>query len=375
MRDAQSLLDQLLAFGAGRLTVAQVHALLGTATDDRVLDLADAILARDVPRALGLLHASADEGLQLGELLDQLVEHWRGLMLLAAGGPLDALAAAEATGERLKSQSAALGLDLALAGLDVLSTTKARLRGSGYALTLLEMAVVRLCRLEDLVAVANLAQTISQSGVPVVPTGTNVPRSLAQTSGQSNAGEVSPQPAVPDPGKKKPERNGEVTARLPTTASPGAVEPDPSALVPLTVDTLPAVWRGVLGEVGPMLAGQLEKAGLPAILGPRSLALRFPSRYAPDYDFCREPTSVQRVEAALRRAAGQDWTLRVELDPTAPSEGGEATPPRTPPASLRERQREALELPVLKRAVDLFGATLMSMDPEFGVGRQADPTE
>ena len=36
MRDAQSLLDQLLAFGGEKLTVEQVHQLLGTADDDRV---------------------------------------------------------------------------------------------------------------------------------------------------------------------------------------------------------------------------------------------------------------------------------------------------------------------------------------------------
>ena len=37
MRDAQSLLDQLLAFGGDRLTAEQVHRLLGTASDDASL--------------------------------------------------------------------------------------------------------------------------------------------------------------------------------------------------------------------------------------------------------------------------------------------------------------------------------------------------
>src|SRR6059058_4791779 len=66
MRDAQSLLDQLLAFGgeqgAGRLSAEHVHRLLGTAHDDRVLTLAAAVLGRDPKRALGLLGQAADEG-------------------------------------------------------------------------------------------------------------------------------------------------------------------------------------------------------------------------------------------------------------------------------------------------------------------------
>ena len=39
MRDAQSLLDQLLAFASDKLTADQVHHLLGTAGDERVLGL------------------------------------------------------------------------------------------------------------------------------------------------------------------------------------------------------------------------------------------------------------------------------------------------------------------------------------------------
>ena len=50
MRDAQSLLDQLLAFGGGKLTAEQVHTLLGTAGDDRVVELAAADPRPRTPR-------------------------------------------------------------------------------------------------------------------------------------------------------------------------------------------------------------------------------------------------------------------------------------------------------------------------------------
>jgi DNA polymerase III subunit gamma/tau len=73
MRDAQSLLDQLLAFGGDRLTSDQVCHLLGTAGDERILGLADAVLARDAKKALELLDEACLGGLQLGELVDQLM--------------------------------------------------------------------------------------------------------------------------------------------------------------------------------------------------------------------------------------------------------------------------------------------------------------
>ena len=51
MRDAQSLLDRLLAFGGERLTADQVREMLGMAGDDRVVALAEAVVAKDAGQA------------------------------------------------------------------------------------------------------------------------------------------------------------------------------------------------------------------------------------------------------------------------------------------------------------------------------------
>src|SRR5690606_13017987 len=55
MRDAQSLFDQLLAFGSEKLTPDDVHRLLGTAPDERLVGLAEALLAADAPASLAAL--------------------------------------------------------------------------------------------------------------------------------------------------------------------------------------------------------------------------------------------------------------------------------------------------------------------------------
>ena len=86
MRDAQTLLDQLLGFSDGVLTADKLHALLGTAGDDRVGALAGAILGKDAAQALDIVAQAAGAGLQLGELLDQLIDYWRGLMLVHVAG-------------------------------------------------------------------------------------------------------------------------------------------------------------------------------------------------------------------------------------------------------------------------------------------------
>src|SRR5262249_39311617 len=86
MRDAQSLLDQLLAFSGARLSANQVNQLLGTADDERVMALVDAIVKRQAKEALQSIATAAEEGLALGELLDQLIVYWRDLMLIQCAG-------------------------------------------------------------------------------------------------------------------------------------------------------------------------------------------------------------------------------------------------------------------------------------------------
>ena len=51
MRDAQSLFDQLLAFGSDHIAAEDVHRLLGTAPDERLVELVDACVAADAGRA------------------------------------------------------------------------------------------------------------------------------------------------------------------------------------------------------------------------------------------------------------------------------------------------------------------------------------
>jgi DNA polymerase III subunit gamma/tau len=344
MRDSQSLLDQLLAFGGDRLTADQVHQLLGTARDDRVLDLAAAVLAHDPKRSLELLGEAAGGGAQLGELLDQLIAYWRDLMVLnCTGGQVADLSVAPRHKETLAQQAAAVPLDTLLAGLDILATTKARLRASNHGRTLLEMALVRLARLEDLVSITQLAQLLASSGGEV--------RKAAPTAARTTL--------PPEAVKKK--LNG---------AEPLAANGSRA----LSAATLQPVWQEVLAQVGPMFSSKLQGAGFPAIIGPNTLVLSFPPGYNEAREYCQEAGRVSKVEELLRKITGQPWQLRLEsvsgvaadVDPTA----GHLTPP--PPRHRRPRA-EALQEPLLKRAIDVLGAQVLHADEEFGAAPTAGP--
>ncbi|HEY2839237.1 MAG TPA: DNA polymerase III subunit gamma/tau, partial [Pirellulales bacterium] len=73
MRDSQSLLEQLLSLGARRITVTDVNQMLGTASDERLGRLLKHLVARDAGEALAELDSVVAEGVDVGQLLDQML--------------------------------------------------------------------------------------------------------------------------------------------------------------------------------------------------------------------------------------------------------------------------------------------------------------
>jgi DNA polymerase-3 subunit gamma/tau len=73
MRDGLSLLDQAIAYGGGRVAEAEVRAMLGTLSGDRILELTGALARADAPGVLELVARMADHAPDYGEVLRELL--------------------------------------------------------------------------------------------------------------------------------------------------------------------------------------------------------------------------------------------------------------------------------------------------------------
>ncbi len=94
MRDAISLLDQLASTG-GQITHRLAQDVLGTAANQSVLDIVDAILNGDAAQGLEQVHRALDAGADPRQFARQIVEHLRSLMLLRIGSAPQLDASAE----------------------------------------------------------------------------------------------------------------------------------------------------------------------------------------------------------------------------------------------------------------------------------------
>lgn len=82
LRDAESLLDQIIAFEEGKITVASVNSILGLMSKETYFELDQASKAGHLTRAFEIAHQVFSEGKDLMHFVEGLVEHYRTLLLV-----------------------------------------------------------------------------------------------------------------------------------------------------------------------------------------------------------------------------------------------------------------------------------------------------
>ncbi|MEA1952134.1 MAG: DNA polymerase III subunit gamma/tau, partial [Planctomycetota bacterium] len=168
MRDGQSLLEQLLAFAPENISIDDVNNMLGTAGDQRMMDLLGHLVERDSAAVLADLDAAMGQGVDHALLLEQLFGYLRDCMTAAVGcSPEVLLYASPASGEQIAAVGNSLGLQTILAAMQIIEQTLSRLRQSTQSRILAELALVRICALEDLDELAALVAEV-QSGAATV---------------------------------------------------------------------------------------------------------------------------------------------------------------------------------------------------------------
>ena len=168
MRDSQSLLEQLLSFVGDQITVEDVHAMLGTARDERLRSILQPLIERNAAAALIELEHAVAEGVDPGQLAEQLVGSLRDMMAALVGCPGELLMYHLPTErDALREQAEQWGMQTLLAAAQILDQAVSRMRQSVHGRILLELALVRIARLEDLDELSTLlAQWQEVSGTP-----------------------------------------------------------------------------------------------------------------------------------------------------------------------------------------------------------------
>ena len=347
MRDAQSLLDQLLSSSNGRLTVEEVHRLLGTASDERLLDLIDALADHDAAAVLTQVDRAVREGVQPTDLLNGLLEFLRDLMVLSTGAEGTLLAATPRQRPRLQALIDRWPIDAILAALQIAAETRGKLRGSPHGRILVELALVRVARLENLSDLGELIARLAalESGA-VPPTSVN---HAALSAIKKKL--TSPEPAVP--ASHQDSASGSAPPGPPrATRSPADDGP------PLSLEAARQAWPEVIKLVGLRFGKGLGLVAPSAISGPNLLVIEVPPRYNWVVDECESVEARARIEQALQRLLHRPVSVRFDRS-------AEAEPRESPAqAATPGRRGDPAGDPMVQKVVELFEARPLHLEYE-----------
>jgi DNA polymerase III subunit gamma/tau len=339
MRDSQSLLEQLLGSATGPVGVDDVHAVIGTGSEERIGELLAAVAARDAARAVAALDGALEGGADPGGVLEQLLAALRDCLLASVGCGDDMLTGSVGLGADCAAIGRGLGTATLLAMLQILDQSLARMRTSGHARVLAEMAVIRLAGIEDLESLAAAIDRVAASQGGAGPAA--APRGAA-------AAEPAPRPTAARPVREK--KTTDLTG--PAPAPPGPA-PDRLPREPI------AAWRAATAELEG-LAADFAATAAAATWNDGCLEVMLPAAAAAS--FLRRPDSMTAINESLERLAGRPVRYRVELCPPVSVDAPVAVP-RPAVASQAALVRAATEHPFVAHARTLFDAAIRKVEP------------
>ncbi len=391
LRDAESLLDQLLAFGADRIRVEHVHQLLGTANEERLANLVDSLLQRDVAAAIQAVDQSESEGVQLGALVDQLLEYYRDLIVAqAADGDPELLCTAARTRDRLLEQARRTSLHTLLAATEILAELKARLRASEHGRLLLDLALVRIAHLEELAPIGELIERLesaeladqpplhTMSAAPAGNAGTAASAGTGAGRAEKNEGQQSALGAPHGPRSAEPQLATQRSAHGYSSASTKlgegrgenkAIKSQPAAAIgrataapaqPLQSkgteldaagpEQIHQLIRETAAQLMPMLAEAVNRAEVQVMPGCGLALVHLDPIYSGS-------SIAKKVEEALQRAVGK--LVRIRVDVQAGSSTRDLQ--RTDQASQKQLQDRAAQDPLVQKAIETMDAKVLKV--------------
>lgn len=254
MRDALSLLDQCGVM-AQKITAVTVREVLGIVGREALRDLVEAIGKQDVPGALAQLSALLEQGKDVRQIMTELIEYLRALLLFKAVPQYNEVYLTD-TAANLEKLASLYSNDRIMASEERLHAALVELRGTMRPRITAELCLLDLCRregsalasltarlesLERQLATGALAPAYGQTQAPAY----NAASPAAAALAQQPAPKLAPQPkkvperllytgpeeqfVEPDEGVPSPDELAQLSA-----APPAAVQPVPRAAAPVT---------------------------------------------------------------------------------------------------------------------------------------------
>jgi DNA polymerase-3 subunit gamma/tau len=330
MRDAESLLDQLISFKAKGLGEEDVAAVIGEARGAHLTELLAAVRGGDAAKVFTTLAAIFAGGVDVAAFTDQLLERFRALLAVkAVGRNADVVDLPEADLAEAERQAAGLTLEALLYSIQLTLEAKRRIKEGANPRIVLEVALVKMSRSADLVTLSEaLRGTVVAAPAPAAPAAA---------------------PAAPAPAAAEAEPAADADEPVPLAAP--APAPAPAfAGVPTSLDEAQGAWPRVVATVKEksVLAATLLREGRVTKFSADEIGFAMPPQFK---DFhvkqLESPKNKVVIDAALQAVFGRKVGLKITLE-----SGGASGP-----AAAAKKPADTTADPGVKKILEAFGGS------------------
>ena len=346
MRDAISLLDQLASYDEEGITVAEVHAALGTGSSETVIRVADALSTSDVAQGLGAINLAVDEGADPRQFARQMVEHLRALLLLRLKSGIVPAHVSQDLRPQLEKQAATFSPRALVQAVRLFTQAATEAKGGWQPQLPLEMAFIE----------ATLPPGPARSAV--APHGTG-----ASPAPHGTGASPAPTPRTPPPPRRSTPAPAQARSVAPSTSRPSRTVREPAStydsLTPgdgsLTPEVLRGRWSEILDALRPrnLSLEALMRSCEPVSVEGDVVVLGFVHNF--HRSKVEEERNKQVVEEALSGIVGQRYRVRCVLAHQEPA----ATPPVRATKPVSPTEQVMANDPVVRAAVEDLGAQIV----------------
>ena len=324
MRDALSLLDQVLSFGQGPVTAARVREVLGLIPDELYGEMLRAVVERDPGAIFPLVEQLLEAGADLAEFVNGAGETLRALLLVGVGGQPEGMTEGLLTVVREYAPQLPPADVVRL--LTILADSEERLSRSANQRILVEVLLLRWAMMDRTVELSEVIDALKSGG---------------QTGGRADG------PSVPTAAPAMP--HSSPPARPPVSPSGQKLEP--------TLENVRSAWRDIVADARaktPLLGSLLAEAEVVAVEG-RTVSIR------PGHAVHAEGLERQRETIGQHLGRFVSEAPRVKIV----SGGGGPATPTPPPERLTEQSASAERLKSLRSKDPTLSAAVDALDLEL----------
>ena len=352
MRDAQSALDQVIAFAGDRITAEEVSAVLGLIGRDPVLDVVETAANEDAAAVFDLAGRFVEAGYDLRLVCRELTRALRDMLVLSIdpGRAQDPEIAGDAERDRLTALAARFSREDLMRAFDVLARAEFEIRGAAQPRHHFEMALLKWIHLRKLVPLTELLTGGAARAQPAAAAATTsspaparraAPRRTAAppVSADGDPGPAAaddPEPAEIDPGRPPAETDG------------GGAAADGKAAILAEIRRAKKVFHGMVVAQAQRIELVDDRLVFTFTAAQGALAAQLTQNRA-------------WLEELASKAAGRKVAVAAEQDASAPEPAAAAE--TAPPADSQHALKlEAMNDQVVQAMLDVFPAEIRTVE-------------